>query len=59
MDSARNHAAAEWAQAGDSEAVQTGERIGPWQVLREIGRGGMGVVWLAERADGQFEHAPR
>jgi serine/threonine-protein kinase len=31
------------------------ERIGPWRVIREIGRGGMGQVFLAERADGQFE----
>lgn len=32
-----------------------GMMIGPWRVLREIGRGGMGVVYLAERADGQYE----
>ena len=25
--------------------------VGPWRVVREIGRGGMGVVFLAERAD--------
>jgi eukaryotic-like serine/threonine-protein kinase len=25
--------------------------IGPWRVVRELGRGGMGVVYLAERTD--------
>jgi eukaryotic-like serine/threonine-protein kinase len=32
-----------------------GERVGPYRVLREIGRGGMSVVYLAERVDGLFE----
>jgi eukaryotic-like serine/threonine-protein kinase len=29
----------------------TGNRIGAYRILREIGRGGMAVVYLAERAD--------
>jgi non-specific serine/threonine protein kinase/serine/threonine-protein kinase len=32
-----------------------GCRVGPYQVIREIGHGGMGSVYLAERADGAFE----
>jgi non-specific serine/threonine protein kinase/serine/threonine-protein kinase len=31
------------------------ERIGAWRVLREIGRGGMGTVYLACRDDGLFD----
>lgn len=32
-----------------------GQRLGPYRVLSVIGRGGMGLVYLAERADGKFE----
>ena len=32
------------------------ENIGPYRVVRELGCGGMGSVYLAERADEQFRH---
>lgn len=35
--------------------LQPDTRIGPFRVVREIGQGGLGVVYLAERADGAFE----
>ena len=37
------------------EPLAVGQRIGAWRIVREIGRGGMGAVYLAERADQEFE----
>jgi len=50
-DCAQNAASTFW-QEGPPRG---GERVGAYIIVRELGRGGMGTVFLAERADGQFE----
>ncbi|PAP77242.1 serine/threonine-protein kinase [Rubrivirga marina] len=41
----------------DGHALARGDRVGPYRVVREVGVGGMGRVYLAERADGAFRQA--
>ncbi len=42
--------------ARESSGVSlVGQRLGAYQLTREIGRGGMGTVYLARRADEEFE----
>ncbi len=40
---------------GPPAVVVEGKRIGPYRVVRELGRGGMGAVFLAARADGEYD----
>lgn len=42
------------ARFGDAR-LAPGTRVGAYRIVRELGRGGMGVVHLAERADGEFQ----
>jgi eukaryotic-like serine/threonine-protein kinase len=37
------------------EPDRNGERVGAYVIVSQLGRGGMGAVYLGERADGQFE----
>jgi serine/threonine-protein kinase len=53
IDGAIRHAAQEY-EADQSHPLMD-RRIGPYEVVREIGHGGMGDVYLAHRADDEYQ----
>jgi len=42
------------ASINEEDVLLIGKQFGPYRVLSLLGHGGMGSVWLAERADGLF-----
>ena len=41
--------------AAELNEMAEGDIVGSYQLLSELGTGGMGAVWLAQRADGAFQ----
>ena len=50
-----SRAAAGVEQAAAAAMMPAGSHISVYRIVRELGRGGMGTVYLGERADAQFE----
>lgn len=48
-------AADDFTRQGAGGTARLGDQVGPYRLLREVGQGGMGTVYLAERVDGAYD----
>lgn len=55
LDLGAREAFARCPSEGQETELDAGDRVGAWRLLRKFATGGMGAVYLAERADGHFE----
>lgn len=55
MDLSAMEFSGEFLDDGERESPLVGQQIGAYEIVRELGYGGMGAVYLATRADGKFE----
>ncbi|HEY5035628.1 MAG TPA: serine/threonine-protein kinase [Chthoniobacterales bacterium] len=44
-----------YANGRENSPSDAGKRVGAYELVHELGRGGMGAVWLARRVDRRFE----
>lgn len=52
--SAVSSSSAGTATGGSQSGLFAGDMLGPYRLIKPLGQGGMSVVWLAERDDGQI-----